>query len=71
MRDNIKTTGIYTIKGKEYTVQTWWPKGRKHNNYRLYMIWAFGERGTVFASEEALHIWVAKQAEAQTQARLI
>ena len=60
-----ENTGILTIEGREYRIDTYYPMGKARPEYRMFHVWGKTETHT-FASEEGFFDWLdAKQQPTQ------
>lgn len=62
-RPTLHDTGTLDCDGRRYTIQTYYPLGTKHPEYRMTYVWErsavlHGE-SHVFASDDAFIAWLA------------
>jgi len=71
MRQEVINTGILTVYGREYHLQTIYPMGRKRPEYKLWYVWENTKPGQVFASDESFERWCMQVTAKPVQARLL
>lgn len=56
-----ENSGTFTIHGREYRLDTYYPMGKAQPQYKMFHVWATEEsKGITFASEEGFLDWLDK-----------